>query len=257
MKSRNLLSTLALVLAMFACNLPSNVPVTETPTTTVTVSPTLSLPTQTPTQTPLPTNTSPPPATSTPTVPTVSPKEVAVNCRLGPGTAWIVISALSVGQTSQIVGKNSDGTWWYIVDPSSSSRNCWVSVSVTNAAGNLAAIPVVGTPKASVTRATVDVNPKTISISGTGCTTGPIPQLAIEGTIETNGPTSVQWRFETQQNGAMITQTTEFDAFGSKTFTAAYIPTLPVTAGTYWVRLIVTSPNDAQSEVKYTIACPP
>jgi hypothetical protein len=256
MKSRSLLSTLALVLAMLACNLPSNVPVTETPTTTVTVSPTLSLPTQTPTQTPLPTNTSPPPATSTPTVPTVSPKEVPVNCRLGPGTAWIVISALTVGQTSQIVGKNSDGTWWYIVDPSSSSRNCWVSVSVTNASGNLSNVPIVQTPKASVTRVTVDVNPETIAMTGTACTTGPVPQLEIEGTIETNGPTSVQWRFETQLGGAMTTQTTDFEAFGTKTFTAAYTPPLPITAGAYWVRLVVTSPNEAQSEAKYTITCP-
>jgi len=258
MKSRGLLSTLALVLAMLACNLPSNVAATETPTV-ITPSPTLFLPTQTPTQTsvPLPTNTSPPPATSTPTVPTVSPKEVAVNCRLGPGTAWIVVSALNIGQTSQIVGKNSDGTWWYIVDPFSSSRNCWVSVSVTNAGGNLSNIPIVQTPKASVTKVTIDVSPEMISMTGTACTTGPVPQIEIEGTIETNGPTSVQWRFETQQGGAMVTQTTDFDAFGTKTFTAAFTPPLPITAGTYWVRLIVTSPNDAQSEAKYTITCPP
>ncbi len=254
MKSRSLLSTLALVLAMLACNLPSNLPATETPTI-VTPSPTQPPPTETPTQTPLPTNTPLPTTTSTPTVPTASAKDVAVNCRLGPGIAWLVLSALNIGQTSQIVGKNSDGTWWYIVDPSSSSRNCWVSVSVTNASGNLANIPVVQTPKASVTKVTVDVSPSTVSVPGPACA-GPVPQIQIEGTIETNGPTSVQWHFETQQGGAMTTQTTEFDTFGSKTFTAAYTPLLPVTAGTYWVRLIVTSPNDAQSEVKYTIACP-
>jgi len=255
MKSRSLLSTFALVLAMLACNLPSNVPVTETPAA-VTPSPTLFLPTATPTQTPLPTNTPLPTLTPTPTVPIVSAKDVPVNCRLGPGTAWLVMSALTVGQTSQIVGKNSDGAWWYIVDPSSSGRNCWVSVSVTNAAGNLANIPVVQTPKATVTRATVDVSPKTVNVPGPACA-GPVPPIVIEGTIETNGPASVQWRFETQQGGAMTMQTTEFETFGSKTFTAAYTPPLPVTAGTsYWVRLIVTSPNDAQSEVKYTIACP-
>src|SRR5918996_957674 len=145
MKSRSPLFILTLVLAMSACNLPSNAPVTETPTVQVTISPTLFLPTQTPSQTPPPTNTSPPPSTSTPSVPTVSTKDVPVNCRIGPGTAWLVLSSLTVGQTSQIVGKNSDGTWWYIVDPFSSSRNCWVSVSVTNAAGNLANIPIVQT----------------------------------------------------------------------------------------------------------------
>ena len=256
MRARSLFAPLALVLAMLACNLPSNAPVTETPTFVVTASPTLFLPTATATQTSLPTNTPLPLPTSTPTVPIVSPKEVAVNCRLGPGTGWLVVSGLNVGQTSQIVGKNSEGTWWYIVDPFSSGRNCWVSVSVTNAAGNLANIPVAPTPKASVTKVTVDVNPKTISFSGTGCTTGPVPQIEIEGTIETNGPTTVQWRFETQQGGAMATQTTEFDAFGTRSFAAAYTPPLPITAGAYWVRLIVTSPNEAQSEVKYSFGCP-
>jgi SH3-like domain-containing protein len=256
MRSRNVLSTIFLVLAMAACNLPSNVPVTETPTLQVTISPTLFLATQTPSQTPPPTNTSPPPLTSTPSVPTVSIRDVPVNCRIGPGTAWLVLSALTVGQTSQIVGKNSDGTWWYIVDPFSSSRNCWVSVSVTSASGNLANIPVVQTPNATVTRVAVDVSPRTVSIPGGACA-GPAPSIELEGTIETNGPTAVQWRFETQQGGAMTTQTTDFETFGSKTFIASFTPVLPVTAGTsYWVRLIVTSPNDGQSEVKYTIACP-
>jgi hypothetical protein len=55
----------------------------------------------------------------------------------------------------------------------------------------------------------------------------------------------------------MATQTSEFETFGEKTFIASFTPTLPVTAGdSYWVRLIVSSPNDEQSEVRYTIACP-
>lgn len=256
MRSRNLFASLALILVMSACNLPSNVPVTETPTFVFTASPTLSLPTETATQTPPPTNTSPPPLTSTPTVPTVSTRDVPVNCRLGPGTAWLALSALTVGQTSQIVGKNSDGTWWYIVDPFSSNRNCWVSVSVTTASGNLASIPIVQTPTASVTGATVDVSPRTLNVPGGACA-GPVPPIELEATIETNGPTSVQWRFETQQGGAMSTQTSDFESFGSKTFIASYTPPLPLTEGTtYWVRLVVISPNSEQSEVRYTIACP-
>ncbi|HET9588431.1 MAG TPA: hypothetical protein VFO91_06550 [Anaerolineales bacterium] len=256
MKFRSLLPTLALVLALSACNLPSNAPVTETPTLEILPTATEPLPTETPTQTPPPTNTSPPPATSTPTVPTVTTRDVPVNCRLGPGTAWIVTSALTVGQTSQILGKNSEGSWWNIVDPLNSSRNCWVSVSVTNASGNLTGIPVVQTPRASVTDVTVDVSPRTLNVPGGACA-GPVPPLELEGTIETNGPTSVQWRFETQQGGAMATQTTEFETFGSKTFIASYTPPLPLAAGqTYWVRLVVTSPDDEQSEVTYTIACP-
>lgn len=251
MKSRSVLSTLALVLAMLACNLPSNVP-TETPTAAaITPSATLALSTAAPTQTTLPSNTPPPTTTSTPSVPVAFPREVAVNCRLGPGTGWIVLSGLSVGTSSQITGKSGDSGWWQIIDPLNSGRRCWVATSVTNTAGNVAGIPVVEAPKATVTNVTVDVDPESLSVAG--CL-GPILPLEITGTIETNGPAMVQWRFETQQSGAMTTQTTEFDAFGEETVSVNYTPTL--TAGTYWVRLIVTSPNEAQAEAKYTITCP-
>lgn len=125
MKSRSFLSTLALVLALLACNLPSTLP-TETPTATLITPSSTPVPTTTtvPSQTPLPSNTPPPTSTSTPTVPVAFPREVAVNCRLGPGTGWIVLSGLSVGTSSQITGKTGDGSWWQIIDPLNSGRRC-------------------------------------------------------------------------------------------------------------------------------------
>lgn len=251
MKSRTLLSALVLVLTLSACNLPSAVP-TETPTLAViTPSATQSLSTNTPEATASPSNTPPPTTTSTPTVPIALPKDVAVNCRLGPSMAWVVLSGLNVGVSSQIVGKTADGGWWYIVDPFNSGRKCWVAASVTNTAGNLASIPIASPPNATVTNVSLGIDPNTINVAG--CM-GPIQPLEITGTIETNGPTTVKWRFETQQGGAMSAQTTEFDAFGSQTFDVDYTP--PLTAGTYWVRLVVTEPNTMQAEEEYTITCP-
>jgi hypothetical protein len=122
---------------------------------------------------------------------------------------------------------------------------------VTNTAGNLVAIPIVEAPQAQVTKVTVGVDPTAISVAG--CT-GPVLPVKISGAIETNGPAAITWHFETQQGGALTTQTTQFDAFGSTNFSVNYTPTLA--AGTYWVRLIVTSPNDMQAEAKYTITCP-
>ena len=242
---------LLLILSMLACNFPSSTAVTPTITTLLsTNTPAQPSFTAIPSNTALPVASALPTLTTTPTVPVASPKEVAVNCRFGPGTAWVAISALNIGQTSQIVGKNSDGSWWYIVDPFNSSRNCWVSVSVTNASGNLAPIPVVEIPKASVTNVSVKVDPGTIVVAG--CT-GPLLPIKLTGTIEVNGPATVKWHFDTQQGGAFAEQTTDFQNFGSKDVTAEYSP--PLTGGNYWVRLIVTSPNSVQSEVKYTIQC--
>ena len=251
MKSRSFLFILALVLSMLACNLPSNA-ATATPTLAIiTPSVTQPLPTSAPTQTPVPSNIPPPTSTGTPTVPVASPKDVAVNCRMGPAVGWVVLSGLSVGTSSQIAGKSGDGGWWYIVDPFNSGRKCWVASSVTTTAGNIAGVPIVEAPKAEVTKVTVDVNPNSLSVAG--CV-GPILPLKITGTIETNGPTSVKWHFETQQDGVMSNQTTSFDAFGPKDVSFDYTPTL--TAGTYWIRLIVTEPNAVQAEVKYTLLCP-
>ena len=251
MKSRALLSIFVLIFALSACNLPSSAP-TETPTLSqITPSATQPSFTETPTLTPLPSNTPPPTATFTPTVPVAFPKEQPVNCRLGPSMGWIILSALTVGTSSQIVGKTADGSWWYIIDPLNSGRKCWVAASVTNTAGNLAGIPVAAAPGMTVTNVNVEINPDTISVAG--CM-GPIQPSKITGTIETNGPGTVKWHFETQQGGAMTDKSTDFDAFGSTDVAADYTP--PLTAGTYWVRLIVTSPNSMQAEAKYTITCP-
>lgn len=251
MRSRGSIFIFILILAMLACNLPSGA-ATPTPTLSiVTPSVTLSVSTSIASQTALPSNTPPATATGTPTVPVALPKEVAVNCRMGPGVGWVVLSGLSVGASSQILGKSGDGGWWYIVDPFNSSRKCWVASSVTNTSGNLANIPVVEAPKATVTKVSVDVTPD--SIVAATCPSDGSP-IEISGTIETNGPTDVTYHLETQQSGAQSAQTIKFDAFGPTDFSTNYTPTL--TAGTYWVRLIVTSPNDMQAETKYTITCP-
>src|SRR5512140_1489410 len=192
MKSQALLSIIILIFALSACNLPSNAP-TPTPTLSlITPSATQPTSTETPTFTAVPSNTPPPTATSTPTVPVALPRGQAVNCRLGPSMAWIGLSGLNVGTSSQIVGKTADGGWWYIVDPFNSGRKCWVASGVTNTAGNLAGIPVAAAPSASVTNVTVAIDPDTSNVAG--CT-GPIQPSKISGAIDTNGPGTVQWHF--------------------------------------------------------------
>jgi hypothetical protein len=250
MKSKLLTILLVLTVLVQACNFPSNAQGTETSTPSVEPSATQPLPTEPPTQTPPPTDTPPPTLTSTPTIPIAFPKDVAVNCRFGPGTEWIVLSGLQIGQSSQIVGRSGDFNWWYIVDPLNASRNCWVAASVVNTAGNLSGIPTVAAPVASVVNVTVKVDPKERNVGG--CI-GPIQPSKIEGTIEVNGPATVKWHFDTQQLGSLPNQSTDFDSAGSKTFTAEFTPL--IVAGTYWVRMVVTSPNNIQGETTYIINC--
>lgn len=252
MRYKFLLITLLMAVVISSCNLPSGETPTDTP---VPITDTPAPPTQTPlpTDTPPPTNTPPPTFTFTPSVPTVTTRDQPVNCRFGPGVAWLATSALQLGQSSQIVGKNSTNEWWYIQDPLNPGRNCWVAASVTLASGNLANVPIVQTPSASVTNVTLKLDPKIIDLAL--LCVGPIPKIEFDGTIETNGPTTVKWYFETQQGGAQPVKTTEFDAFGTKDVSGEYTPVAPLLPGDYWVRLIVTTPNSLIAEATYKIDC--
>jgi hypothetical protein len=253
MKARAFPLLIVIALFLSACNLPSNLP-TETPLPpSPTVESTAVPPTETPepTLTALPTETALPTATGTPTVPIAWPTDVNVNCRFGPSTDWMVVGALLTTQTATISGKNSTGTWWFVTTPNSPNTPCWVAASVTTTAGNLAGLPVVAPPTASVTKVTIE-KPDDISIAG--CF-GPANLMKLKGSIEMNGPGEVKWHFETQQGGSLSTGTTTFSSSGSQTVSDdTFTPTVAI--GTYWVRLVVTSPNSKQAEASYKIECP-
>jgi hypothetical protein len=253
MKTRTYIPVFMLILAMLACNMPSgeSTPPAETESTATTIPPTQAQSTETPSATPLPTNTSLPTLTPTPLVPIAWPSDKSVNCRFGPGVDWLVVGALLVGQTATIQGRNADSSWWYVVTPNDPGKPCWVAASVTNYAGNLAGLSVVSPPEASVIGVLLKVDPDEMSVAG--CI-GPLQPVSLEGQIEVNGPAQVKWYFETQQSGAMPTQTTNFNNAESKDVSADYTPVL--TAGTYWVRLIVIEPNNKTTEAKYKIECP-
>src|SRR5690242_13362603 len=109
MKTKRLLAILAVAGLMLACNLPmvasqpGQAPGSgsspETPTQTQ-----LAIP-LTETATPLPTDTPTITPTPTPSVPMVTTKDKAVNCRFGPGTAYAVVGGLQIGSNVAILGK--------------------------------------------------------------------------------------------------------------------------------------------------------
>jgi hypothetical protein len=247
MKSRSFVIFLLATLMLVSCNLPAAQP-TETPLPSPTETQVLTM-----TITPLPTEIPTEAATATSSVPMVTPIDQPVNCRFGPAVGFVSLgSGLAVGANAQILGKTAGGDWWLIANPSTTGSKCWVAATVTTAFGDLTTVGVVAAPAAFVTKVTARVDPPdTITVAG--CI-GPIMAVSLKGTIEVNGPTTVKWHFETQEDGAMPEHVTEFTAFGSQNVSADYTP--PVTEGTFWVRLIVTSPNEMVGETRYKIDCP-
>lgn len=243
MRNRNRISSLMLAFAILACNLPAGV--TPTPTSAL-PSATVVSSTPEPTASPLST------PTGTPAVPIAWPRDVPVNCRFGPGTVWETIGALPVNQTATILGRNSASTWWYVQTPNDPGTPCWVAASVTNTAGNLAGLSVTPAPTASVTNISVEVDPEDINLPG--CI-GPVEPVEITGAIQVNGPLTVKYHFETEQGGAMSTQTIEFDSFGSETVEVDFSPDLE--EGNFWIRLVLTQPDDQEAETEYEMDCSP
>lgn len=141
-KNRNtLLSALAISLAMLACNLPSGAAATDPPSADDTKTPTptfASIASATPTPTPTPTATE----ACSPTVTT----NTNANVRSGPGQVYNVIGNIPQGATAKVLGKNSDGTWWYIEFAGGDGGHAWIARSVTNAACIPDTLPIIAAP---------------------------------------------------------------------------------------------------------------
>ncbi len=103
-----------------------------------TPTPTEEISTQTPTLTPSIT----PTATSETTTATA---ETNLNCRVGPGYDYGTTDGLRQGETSPIVGVNSQRTWGLIEGPHSPTR-CWVPLDYTIIVGNISESPVHSAP---------------------------------------------------------------------------------------------------------------
>jgi len=82
--------------------------------------------------------------TFTPTVPMVS-VSVNTNCRSGPGDPYSILGVLSVGQSAQVVGQNTQIGYWIINLPTVGGT-CWLWNQYATVTGNSAGLPVVNPP---------------------------------------------------------------------------------------------------------------
>jgi uncharacterized protein YgiM (DUF1202 family) len=119
-----------------ACNLPG------TPDT----SPATATYTDTPLFTPTSSNTPLPTYTFTPSTPMVS-VSLETNCRTGPGTGYDAIgNGLQVGQTAEVLGRDSSGQFWIIRDPDNPAIICWLWGQYATVTGDWQSLPVMTPP---------------------------------------------------------------------------------------------------------------
>ncbi|HEX2995590.1 MAG TPA: SH3 domain-containing protein [Anaerolineales bacterium] len=162
MQAKNLISILALLSLVTACNLqvgPTTQPADADAIGTAVELTTIAKFTEmagsvTAMPTPLPTLAVTPVATLTPESvvpvsgscsPTVT-ANVNANVRSGPGTAYDAIGSLMQGQAETIVGRNDAYTWWYIDYPGVSGGHGWIAASVVTSSCVPAVVQVVAAP---------------------------------------------------------------------------------------------------------------
>jgi hypothetical protein len=59
-----------------------------------------------------------------------------VNCRYGPGTAYLYAHGLYTGDAGTVWGRNASGTWLW-VQPDNIKYQCWVAASVVEVVGDV------------------------------------------------------------------------------------------------------------------------
>jgi len=242
------------VFALSACNLPTDQP-TETPQPAI--QPTLDTPTSSiSTPTPIPIETlltfDPPTITPTSTPSTIlaSPKDQPVNCRFGPGTSYAVAGALNLGRQAEMIGRNSDSSWWYVRNPSNPSTSCWLAASATNTTGNVESLSVVNPPEIMVTSIDVSVDPPAMNVA---CDAFP-QAVTVSAQITTNGPSIVTWRWESSTGTVSDEKNLLFEEGGTKTVQEYYQVN---SANDYSIQIRTLLPNVLIGQANFKVTCEP
>ncbi len=71
------------------------------------------------------------------------------NCRLGPSQEFKDVYALIVGQTAEVVGKNTIDNYWIIKIPDGSGKTCWLWGRYATVSGDTAMLAEAVTPTPS------------------------------------------------------------------------------------------------------------
>lgn len=249
-----LLLSLFLITALSACNLPS-AQGTPTPDIDLTVTAQLQLlDTATPgfpTETATPEFTSTPELTSTPSVPTVS-VSVNTNCRTGPSTQYDLVGGLNVGQTAEVVGKNSAVANYWVVRLSGGAV-CWLwgqHATVSGNTANLPEYPVPPTPTPSLTP--TPATPAAVSnlVANKVCVPQVLPNYQYGGTITWQDNSNNEDGFRIYLNGALHGSV-------AANVTVYPIPPIQAVAGTA-LTLSVEAFNSggASAKVDVIVICP-
>ncbi len=188
-----------------------------------------------------------------------------LNFRTGPGTVYEPpIRKLSSGTRLTPLSRSPDGQW-IEVKVQQTGETGWVSAAASYVSCN---VDVPGLPQGTVPptptplpTATPSPTPTTPPFAVTGITAQVTPESHVgcpetfnfSATITVNRPGTVQYKWERSDGAGAPTETVTFAAAGSKTVNDTWNLG---TAGSYWERVRIMSPNSIVSnKATFTLSC--
>jgi hypothetical protein len=204
--------------------------------------------TPTPTDVPAPTPSPLPSATSPPPTPMLSSLGADLLCRFGPGEEYAQSGTFLMDDTAPVKGRDEDQTWFVVEHPRMPGRYCWLTADDTRVDGDINAIPVSPPPENIVIGVSARLEPPVIKLSSCSF---PVTFDSFF-TIEVSGPVSVTYR-KVSNEGTSGWKTKSFSTGGAKSFSEIFKVD---SAGTYFYRVEISSPNVIQGETTGQVICP-
>lgn len=203
--------------------------------------------------------------TFTPSVPQVT-VSTATNCRTGPGQVYDLLDALLVGQTREVVGKNSGVPNYWVIKRLNGSGTCWLwgqYATVTGNTSNLPEYPVPPTPTPKATNTPTATPVPSFAVTsityslGTWSDAGHTNCPRVTANITTNGAGTVNFKWTRQDTpGGGSTQTLDFAAAGTQSINYDWARGSVWAETATWVGIFVVSPNNQDfGKIDFSTAC--
>jgi hypothetical protein len=155
-----------------------------------------------------------------------------------------------IGRQAEVIGRNTDSTWWYVRNPNDPSTSCWLSAEFVQTSSDGQSLPVVGPPEIMVTGISVSVEPSVINVS---CDA--LPQsVVITARITSSGPSTVIWHWSASSGYISPDKQLLFEAGDTKTV-QDYFQVNRVSD--YIIQVQTTLPNIVTGQASLKVVCTP
>lgn len=173
------------------------------------------------------------------------------NCRSGPGIQYPVVGALMPDQKVEVHGIYQAGGYWYIQNPTDTSKYCWVWSDTTVVDGNTNYLPVIQPPATPIA-----VMPHvSVSVAVSPVTSAVCPEtFTYTATFTTSEATTLTYQWVREDGTTSSPEKIVFTDDGTGSASTTYVFKSAATGSAY---VKILSPVTMKSnKAPFTLTCP-